>query len=150
MPVPTSRCPSSRTRQNPTPPWASAATVRTPPRPGVLERQLQAIAHAEQASEADVWVMAPMISTAEEAARFASMCAEAGIKTPGVMVEVPSAALTAESILREVGFASLGTNDLTQYAMAADRQLGSARGTELPVAAGRAPSGGPHCRRLQS
>ncbi len=92
--------------------------------PGVLERQLQAIALAEQASEADVWVMAPMISTAEEAARFASMCADAGIKTPGVMVEVPSAALTAESILREVGFASLGTNDLTQYAMAADRQLG--------------------------
>ena len=40
------------------------------------------------------------------------------------MVEVPSAALTAEAILREVGFASLGTNDLTQYAMAADRQLG--------------------------
>ncbi|MEO5780652.1 MULTISPECIES: phosphoenolpyruvate--protein phosphotransferase [Arthrobacter] len=92
--------------------------------PGVLARQLQAIAQAEQASEADVWVMAPMISTAEEAARFAGMCAEAGIKTPGVMVEVPSAALTAESILREVGFASLGTNDLTQYAMAADRQLG--------------------------
>lgn len=92
--------------------------------PGVLERQLQAIALAEQASEADVWVMAPMISTAEEAARFAVMCADAGIKTPGVMVEVPSAALTAEAILREVGFASLGTNDLTQYAMAADRQLG--------------------------
>ena len=92
--------------------------------PGVLERQLQAIALAEQASEADVWVMAPMISTAEEAARFAAMCADAGIKTPGVMVEVPSAALTAEAILREVGFASLGTNDLTQYAMAADRQLG--------------------------
>ena len=39
------------------------------------------------------------------------------------MVEVPSAALTAEAILREVGFASLGTNDLTQYAMAADRQI---------------------------
>ena len=71
--------------------------------PGVLERQLQAIARAEQESEADVWVMAPMISTAEEAARFAGMCAEAGIKTPGVMVEVPSAALTAEAILRRSG-----------------------------------------------
>ncbi len=82
--------------------------------PGVLERQLQAIARAASESEADVWVMAPMISTA----------AEAGLKTPGVMVEVPSAALTAATVLREVGFASLGTNDLTQYAMAADRQLG--------------------------
>jgi phosphotransferase system enzyme I (PtsI) len=100
--------------------------------PGVLERQLQAIARAEKESEADVWVMAPMISTAEEAARFAGMCAEAGIKTPGVMVEVPSAALTAEAILREVGFASLGTNDLTQYAMAADRQLGPLAGLNTP------------------
>ena len=100
--------------------------------PGVLERQLQAIALAEKASEADVWVMAPMISTAEEAARFASLCAAAGIKTPGVMVEVPSAALTAEAILREVGFASLGTNDLTQYAMAADRQLGPLAALNTP------------------
>lgn len=100
--------------------------------PGVLERQLQAIARADQESEADVWVMAPMISTAEEAARFATLCAEAGIKTPGVMVEVPSAALTAEAILREVGFASLGTNDLTQYAMAADRQLGPLAALNTP------------------
>jgi phosphotransferase system enzyme I (PtsI) len=100
--------------------------------PGVLERQLQAIALAEHESEADVWVMAPMISTAEEAARFASLCAAAGIKTPGVMVEVPSAALTAEAILREVSFASLGTNDLTQYAMAADRQLGPLAALNTP------------------
>ncbi|MFF2318151.1 phosphoenolpyruvate--protein phosphotransferase [Arthrobacter sp. NPDC058097] len=100
--------------------------------PGVLDRQLEAIAKAEQESEADVWVMAPMISTAEEAARFATMCAEAGIKTPGVMVEVPSAALTADTILREVEFASLGTNDLTQYAMAADRQLGPLAGLNTP------------------
>ncbi|WP_416403958.1 phosphoenolpyruvate--protein phosphotransferase [Arthrobacter sp. LFS091] len=92
--------------------------------PGVLERQLEAIARAASESEADVWVMAPMISTAAEAGRFASLCAAAGIKTPGVMVEVPSAALTSATVLREVGFASLGTNDLTQYAMAADRQLG--------------------------
>ncbi len=92
--------------------------------PGVLERQLEAIAIAAGESEADVWVMAPMISTAAEAARFASLCGAAGIKTPGVMVEVPSAALTSASVLRHVGFASLGTNDLTQYAMAADRQLG--------------------------
>ncbi|MFK0009496.1 phosphoenolpyruvate--protein phosphotransferase [Paenarthrobacter sp. NPDC090520] len=92
--------------------------------PGVLERQLEAIARAASESEADVWVMAPMISTAAEAGRFASLCAAAGLQTPGVMVEVPSAALTAATVLREVGFASLGTNDLTQYAMAADRQLG--------------------------
>lgn len=92
--------------------------------PGVLERQLEAIAEAAKDTSADVWVMAPMISVPAEAARFASLCAAAGLKTPGVMVEVPSAAVTSESILREVAFASLGTNDLTQYTMAADRQLG--------------------------
>ncbi|MHA7239833.1 phosphoenolpyruvate--protein phosphotransferase [Arthrobacter sp. TMS1-12-1] len=93
--------------------------------PGVLERQLTAIADAAARSSADVWVMAPMISTAEEAADFAKLCSNAGLQTPGVMVEVPSAAVMAESILGQVAFASLGTNDLTQYTMAADRQLGS-------------------------
>lgn len=100
--------------------------------PGVLKRQLEAIVRAAEQSEADVWVMAPMISTADEAAHFASMCTEAGLKTPGVMVEVPSAALTADAILREVSFASLGTNDLTQYAMAADRQLGPLAALNTP------------------
>ncbi|QTE28144.1 phosphoenolpyruvate--protein phosphotransferase [Pengzhenrongella sicca] len=92
--------------------------------PGVLERQLAAIATAAAGSTAEVWVMAPMIATVEEAERFASMCAAAGLTTPGVMVEVPSAALRSEHVLAHVEFASLGTNDLTQYTMAADRQLG--------------------------
>ena len=93
--------------------------------PGVLERQLEAIAAAAGAHEADVWVMAPMIATPDEAADFAVMCAGAGLAIPGVMVEVPAAALMAEAILTRVHFASLGTNDLTQYTMAADRQLGA-------------------------
>ncbi|WP_459253017.1 transaldolase [Arthrobacter antibioticus] len=91
---------------------------------GVLERQLTAIATATAAHEAEVWVMAPMISTAEEAAQFTTLAKSAGLQTAGVMVEVPSAALTASAILSSADFASLGTNDLTQYAMAADRQLG--------------------------
>ncbi|GAA3882945.1 phosphoenolpyruvate--protein phosphotransferase [Leifsonia kafniensis] len=99
---------------------------------GVLERQLSAIAAAAADSTADVWVMAPMISTAEEAGQFAALAAAAGLKTPGVMVEVPSAALTAEAILSHVEFVSLGTNDLTQYAMAADRQLGPLSGLNTP------------------
>ena len=93
--------------------------------PGVLERQLTAIAAAAQRSEADVWVMAPMISTAGEAEHFAGLVRAAGLKVSGVMVETPAAAITAEQILDRVDFVSLGTNDLTQYTMAADRMLGS-------------------------
>ncbi|BAS12684.1 phosphoenolpyruvate-protein phosphotransferase [Arthrobacter sp. Hiyo8] len=98
----------------------------------MLDRQLSAIAQAAADTEADVWVMAPMIATRPEAAHFASLCAAAGLKTPGVMVEVPSAALTAGSVLQEVEFASLGTNDLTQYTMAADRMLGPLAGLNDP------------------
>ncbi|MET0871999.1 MAG: putative PEP-binding protein, partial [Paeniglutamicibacter terrestris] len=100
--------------------------------PGVLDRQLKAIAQAANGSDADVWTMAPMISTPAEAAAFASMCQNAGLKTPGVMVEVPSAALLARQVCAEVDFASIGTNDLTQYTMAADRQLGALAGLNDP------------------
>jgi phosphotransferase system enzyme I (PtsI) len=92
--------------------------------PGVLARQLAAIAQAARENEAEVWVMAPMIATADEASHFTRLAKDAGLKTAGVMVEVPSAALTSSHILKNTDFASLGTNDLTQYAMAADRMLG--------------------------
>lgn len=91
----------------------------------VLTNQLAAISAAAQSTGADVWVMAPMIATVPEAKHFAQLCADAGIEHAGVMVEVPSAAIRAESILGECEFASIGTNDLTQYAMAADRMLGA-------------------------
>jgi phosphotransferase system enzyme I (PtsI) len=87
----------------------------------VLERQLDAIGRAANETAADVWVMAPMIDTPAEAAEFAARARAHGIAKVGVMIETPAAALLADKVLAEVDFASLGTNDLTQYVMAADR-----------------------------
>ena len=91
---------------------------------GILDRQLQAVARAAQRSSSDVWVMAPMIALASEAEWFSAKVREHGLKTPGVMVEVPAAALNAEQILGVTEFASIGTNDLAQYTLAADRMAG--------------------------
>ena len=92
--------------------------------PQVLEDQLDAIAQAAAAESADTWVMAPMVATVEETEDFVARCTAHGLSTAGVMVEVPSAALMSGAILRRAAFASIGTNDLTQYAMASDRMLG--------------------------
>jgi phosphotransferase system enzyme I (PtsI) len=93
-------------------------------RPELLDAQLEALAVAARETGADVRVMAPMVATAEEAAWFTRRVRENGLPKAGVMIEVPGAALRAEHVLAEVDFASLGTNDLAQYTMAADRMQG--------------------------
>ncbi|APZ35069.1 phosphoenolpyruvate--protein phosphotransferase [Microbacterium aurum] len=98
----------------------------------ILREQLTALANADAATEADLWVMAPMVSTVEETRYFVTLAKEYGIKTAGVMVEVPSAALMADRVLEIADFASIGTNDLTQYTMAADRLLGSVASFQDP------------------
>jgi phosphoenolpyruvate-protein phosphotransferase (PTS system enzyme I) len=98
----------------------------------ILRDQLTAIASAAAISSADVWVMAPMVSTVEETRYFTHIAKELGIKTAGVMVEVPAAALLADRILADADFASIGTNDLTQYTLAADRLLGSVSSFQDP------------------
>jgi phosphotransferase system enzyme I (PtsI) len=98
----------------------------------ILRDQLTAIANAAAVTEADVWVMAPMVSTVEETRYFVGLARELGLKTAGVMVEVPAAALLADRILADADFASIGTNDLTQYTLAADRLLGSVASFQDP------------------
>ncbi|MCU1424707.1 MAG: phosphoenolpyruvate--protein phosphotransferase [Microbacteriaceae bacterium] len=98
----------------------------------ILRDQLTALANAQAATDADLWVMAPMVSTVEETRYFTALARELGIKTAGVMIEVPAAALLADRILADTDFASIGTNDLTQYTLAADRLLGSVASFQDP------------------
>ncbi len=93
-------------------------------RTDVMDAQLEALAAAYRATGADVRVMAPMVATEAEAIWFAARVRALGLPKVGVMIEVPAAAIRSRGILYHVDFASLGTNDLSQYTMAADRMQG--------------------------
>lgn len=94
--------------------------------PDVLRTQLTALAKAAEGLPVYLEVMAPMVADRADAKAFADACREAGLRAKfGAMVEIPSAALRARSVLQEVEFLSLGTNDLAQYTFAADRQVGA-------------------------
>jgi len=92
--------------------------------PGVLTDQLTALALAQQATGAVVWVMAPMVATAAEAKWFTDLAHEHGLPVAGAMIEIPAAALRAADLLAHADFLSIGTNDLAQYTLAADRMAG--------------------------
>ncbi|SJM47788.1 phosphoenolpyruvate--protein phosphotransferase [Gulosibacter sp. 10] len=98
----------------------------------LLRDQLEALRAAQDATGADLWVMAPMVADAADSEYFTNLGRSAGLQTVGSMIEVPSAAVVAEQILETSDFVSIGTNDLTQYALAADRVLGTVANYQDP------------------
>ena len=95
--------------------------------PDLLDTQLRAILEFSQ--EFPLRIMVPMVTTADDislvrqhAEAVASDLGMTKLPPLGAMIETPASALTVPEILRHADFLSIGTNDLTQYTMAAGRE----------------------------
>lgn len=114
-------------------------------RRALLSAQLRGILRAAARTRAPLWIMLPMVATVEEVRETRALLhaeqealASEGMQLDrlpplGIMVETPAAVFAAEALAREAAFFSIGTNDLTQYVMAADRLNPALAGLNVPT-----------------
>ena len=88
---------------------------------GFIKEQLESLEAARKETGREVWVMAPMIATVDEAADFCALARSIGKFKVGIMVETLSIAALIGQLKGIVDFVSIGTNDLSHYLLAADR-----------------------------